>query len=444
MKKAANINEFANNLIPENFLKPEDKDFYVPIYADILEVLRNMVLNDQVESQTFFVAGQAGTGKTTALNFFTTPSLEDNFHIEYINMRDFLDLSDVDIIDFLLAFAFALVKDTPLEDKYYEKLEKIQQIHDGELTETTDKQVDRGTSSGIEGEVSAGGGLLNFVKLRARAFANLQLDVNHRENIRRVFKLKKPSLHRLVNDVIDGYVEKVTGGKKLLVIIDDLDKLQEVKQINAIFIESRSYIFNLKCKKIISIPMYLTKAPEIFNYSQYPIRQFILRLNRNPFEKDRESDEQELKKIEENRQMLRDVIRYRVKEGMKASLLDNEGLEKAIDYSGGIIRQLIRILYVAAVRVRTLKGDKISLQDVTDAVELLRNTLAGTITSSEKIKMLDTILAKNVPVSETSQQFIELLHASNVLAYENGEPWYEVNPLISDTVKVYASRQERD
>ena len=57
MKKAKNINEFANNLIPENFLKSEDKEMYVPIYEDRLKRLRDMVINDQVESQAFFVAG---------------------------------------------------------------------------------------------------------------------------------------------------------------------------------------------------------------------------------------------------------------------------------------------------------------------------------------------------------------------------------------------------
>ena len=86
MKKATNINEFANNLIPENFLKPEDKDVYVPIYEDLLKVLRDMVIKDEVESQAFFVSGQAGTGKTTALNFFTTKTLEKQYSIKYINM----------------------------------------------------------------------------------------------------------------------------------------------------------------------------------------------------------------------------------------------------------------------------------------------------------------------------------------------------------------------
>lgn len=436
MKKAVNINELANNLIPENFLKPEDKDVYVPIYADILEDLRNMVINDKVESQAFFVAGQAGTGKTTALNFFKTEALEKHYHIKFINMRDFLDLSDVDIIDFLLAFAFALVKDSPIEDRYYKQLVEIQKKQEGELIETVERETNRKSGAEIKGEASIRGGFLNFIKLGAGFISNLRLDSSHRRIIREVFKLKKTSLLKLVNELLDDYLEKITRGKKLLVIIDDMDKLKEVQQINSIFIENRNYIFSLKCKKIISIPIYLAKASEIFNYSQDPIQQFILRFTTNPFDKEIRPGEKE--KIESNREMLRKVIKCRVEE--EHSLIDDNALEKAIDYSGGIIRQLIRIVRNAAVRVRTLGAEKICLKDIDEGIERLRNTLAGTITSSNRIKMLDTILKKNIPVSEKAEDFIELLLANNVLAYENGEPWYEVNPLISKTVEVYAER----
>jgi len=124
-------------------------------------------------------------------------------------------------------------------------------------------------------------------------------------------------------------------------------------------------------------------------------------------------------------------------------LIDNDALEEAIDQSGGIIRQLIRIVYVAAVNVRTLEGTKISPDDIKEAVNALRNNMAGTIISTDKINMLHTILEKNVPVSGTSTEFIELLQSNNVLAYENGEPWYEVNPIIRNTVKVYAERQKK-
>ena len=124
-------------------------------------------------------------------------------------------------------------------------------------------------------------------------------------------------------------------------------------------------------------------------------------------------------------------------------MIDDDALEEAIEKSGGIIRQLIRIVWVAAVKVRTLEGAKISADDIKEAIDLLRNNMAGTIISTNKINLLYTVLNKNVPVSETSISFIELLQANNVLAYENGEPWYEVNPIISNTVKVYAERQQK-
>lgn len=439
MKKATNINEFANNLIPENFLKLEDKDVYVPIYEELLKVLRDMVIKDEVESQAFFVSGQAGTGKTTALNFFTTETLEKQYSIKYINMRDFLDLSDVDIIDFLLAFAFAMVKDTPLAQKYYERLVDIQRKHEGEIEEVVERESAKKIGAGAAAEVSAKGGFLNFIKLKADVFSNIKLDKVHREKTREIFKLKKPFLRDLINELLENYIEKITKGKNLLVIIDDLDKMRKIEQINSIFIDNRNYIFSLKCKKIISIPTYLTKMPEISNYSQYPICQFVLRLKPNPF--NGEPAKKEKEKIEANRQMLREVIKCRVRE--KITLIDDDALEVAIEKSGGIIRQLIKIVWVAAVNVRTLGGAKISPDDIKEAVDKLRNDMARTIISTNKINLLYTVLNKNVPVSETSTAFIELLQANNVVAYENGEPWYEVNPIISNTVKVYAERQQK-
>ena len=438
MKKAADINELANNLIPKNFLKPEDKDVYVPIYEDILANLRNMLIHDQEESQIFFVAGQAGTGKTTALNFFRTDALEMHYHIKYINMRDYLDFNDVDIIEFLLAFAFALVKHSPIEDKYYEQLEDFRRQYEGETEKIEETEKTRKTGRETTGEGSMGGGFFNFVKLKAQFFINLRMDTSYREYTRRIFKLNKPFLHKLVNELIDDYIEKVSKGKSLLVIIDDLDKMKEVRQINSIFIENRHYVFSLKCKKIISIPTYLARAPEISNCSQYPIRQFILRLTPNPFdEKMRPGEEDTLKK---NRQLLRQVIENRIADGHM--LIDKNALDKAVENSGGIIRQLIKIVYVAAVGVRTHEGKKISLHDVEEAIGLLRNEMAGTISDSDKIIFLNTVLTKNIPVSETAEQFVELLLSNNVLSYRNGDPWYEVNPIIKDTVKVYAARQD--
>jgi DNA polymerase III delta prime subunit len=437
MKKATTINEFANNLLSENLEIEKDANVYVPIYNEKLEALRDVILNDEVESQTFFVAGQSGTGKTTALNFLKTKQLEDHFFVKYINMRDFLDERDVDIIDFLLTFAFALVKDTALEEDYYEKLVEIQRKHEGELEEIDEKEVEKKAGAGTEVDASAGGGLFNLFNLKARFFAEYKVDTFYRKTTREIFKLKKPHLRDLINELIDKYREKVTRGKKLLTIVDDLDKLKEIQQINSIFLEHRNYIFDLKCKKIFSIPTYLTTSPEIDNYSRHQIPQFVLNLKSNPIAK-KINKKREKEQIGENKKMLMEVIRCRIAEGIE--LIDDDALQEAVEFSGGIIRQLIRIVYHAAIKVRRLQGPKITKEDVEDGIEAVRNTIARTIISSNKIKMLNTILTKNIPVSETSEEFIEVLHANNVLAYTNGTIWYEVNPIIKETVEIYAER----
>jgi hypothetical protein len=427
MKKAENINELANNLIPEDFLKQEDKEFYVPIYDEILRGLRDTIINDRVEAQTFFVAGQSGTGKTTALNFLENDELKKHYFIKYINMRNFLDERDVDIIDFLITFAFALVEDTPLEESYFKELETIRKKHQGELI-------------GVDAGASAEGGFFNFVKLKAGFFANYKMETLYRTKTREIFKVKAPQLLKLANDLIDMYIEKVTKGKKLLVIIDDLDKLKVISQIDSIFLKNRRYIFDLKCKKVISIPTYLTTASEIFNYIQNPIPQFVLKLKPNPIEPDLTVEENET--IETNKSLLEDVIKKRIAADKK--LIDDAALNKAVDFSGGIIRQLVSIIRQAAVKVRMQKGEKISESDVTSAIEILRDAIARTIISSDKINLLETINKKNRPITATSGEFLEVLHANSVLAYKNGTVWYELNPLIKKTVEIYAKKQEEE
>ncbi len=440
MKKAMTINELANNLLAGDLSSDKDANVYVHIYDEKLEELRDVILNDAVETQTFFVTGQSGSGKTTALNFLKTETLEKHFFVKYIRMKDFLDEQDVDIIDFFLAFAFALVKGTVLEDEYYRELVEMQKKREGELEESVEKQTGRKTGAGGEADSEAGAGLFNIIKLKAHFFANYKVDTSYRKTTREVFKLKKPYLQKLVNQLIDRFREKVSAGKNLLVIVDDMDKLTDIRQINAIFLENRNYIFGLKCKKVIPIPTYLVTIPEIDNYARHNITQFVLKLTPNPIDTKVDKNK-ENKHIERNKKMLQEVIKCRIADGI--DLIDAEALELAVKFSGGIIRQLIRIVHSAAAKVRRLKGTRITIEDIEDGIEAARNTITRTIISADKIKLLDTILTKYVPTSETSDEFRKLLHANNVLAYTNGTVWYEVNPLIKYTVEIYAALQNQ-
>ena len=161
MKPAENIFELANNLNPAQPLGPEDRDVYVPIYTEILEGLKDRILFDDIPNQSFFVAGQSGTGKTTALNFLPDHHLDERYSIQFVRGNQLLDPNDLDIIDLLLVLAFKLVENhTPLRNEYYRELDRLQKIHQNVLTEEKVVDKERKASVATEGKASVGGGFL--------------------------------------------------------------------------------------------------------------------------------------------------------------------------------------------------------------------------------------------------------------------------------------------
>lgn len=426
MKKATNIHELANNLNPEKVLSKEDKDFYVPIYDNILETLRDQIINNELENQTVFVVGQAGTGKTTALNFLENEEMSNRFIIKHIRGMYLFDPYDIHIIDLLLIFAHELIKDTTLQDKYYNKLDELQKIHEGVLIKDEEITNERHPT----------------LNIGTKFFANYQMESHIRKTTRKIFIPKKRELLEMINNIIDEFYEKeIKDNKKLLVIIDDLEKLRIPEQIDSLFIDNRHYISQLKCKKIIPIPVHITTHYEVLNLN-VSIQRFGLMLSSNPIDKSQDKEKIE-NIIKKNKDMLRQIIKYRIHENYQ--LIEDNVIEEVIQYSGGVIKQFIRILYGSAVTVRKLKGQKISKNDVESSCQELGNLVGFTIISGDTIKLLEEIRTKNKPSSEfkNSDEFIKALLGTQILAYSNGYPWYEVNPLIEKMVRLYADTDNK-
>ena len=203
MEKAKNIIEFADNFDPSQPLGKEDSDAYVPIYDDILAKLCDRIVYDKLPSRTLFVAGQSGTGKTTALNFLPDEEIEKKYFVKTINFRDLIDLSDIDIIDVLLMIGFELVKGSDLEGKYFTNLEKIRKIHKGVLKQETTIDQSRKASSEAKTEASASAGFFDFLKLKASFFASYRLEKSYRDTAREAFELRKPELLQTINELIE-------------------------------------------------------------------------------------------------------------------------------------------------------------------------------------------------------------------------------------------------
>jgi Cdc6-like AAA superfamily ATPase len=438
MKRATTINELADNLDPSMPLGKEDENVYVPIYDEILSKLRDRIIHDKLESRTLFVAGQSGTGKTTALNFLEDEEISKSFTVKVINFRDLVDLSDVDIIDLLLMIGFELVKGNSLENRYYEKLEEIRKVHKGVLKSEETTTGDKKGTAGAEASVGAKGGFLDILKLKAKFFASYRLEQSYRKEARLAFELNKPELLRTINELIEDYNGEAAGGKKLLLIIDDLDKLKDAQQIRSVFIDNRFYLLELKAKKVIAIPVHLTTENEIISLD-VDIPSFSLRLKTNP--KEELDPEEERKIISKNEGLLKEIVRKRIAEN--TDLIDDDAIAEAAGCSGGILRQYIQLLNMATVEVRRLKGKKVTKNDIDNACQTMRKTFERPIiVSAKKIRYLKNIMDKHIPEADDPDESISALIGNQIIAYSNGATWYDVNPLIKETVRIYAQKAD--
>lgn len=119
LKKAATIEEayqvFETN-VPLN--REQNREFYVDIYhKDLLNLRKELKLN-QIPDKSFFVTGQSGNGKSTALNFLPDESINTDYDVKYLNGRDVFKLDDIDII---LMIDYTIVKgNKPLEKNIWQ------------------------------------------------------------------------------------------------------------------------------------------------------------------------------------------------------------------------------------------------------------------------------------------------------------------------------------
>ena len=440
MKCAETINELANNLLTNRLpSRADDEEIYVPVYDKLLCKLRDKLQHTtELPSHTLFVTGQPGTGKSTALNFLADRTLNKKFNTLILNAEDLLDLNDVDIIDVILMFGFKMTEcSQSLQLKYFGKLNKIQQMHD-DLLETEETNITtklNSTGADVEGRI--GVGLPKFISFGTDIFLKYKRDNECRQKTREIFSLKKEDIFSLVNGMITDWMSERADGKELLLIIDGLEKIREKQYIDSIFRDNYRYLVELNCCKIITIPVSSASSPEITSICRQ-IERFILRLKPNPLEPP-QNKEKDTEIITRNKSLFAEIIYKRISADAR-HLVAQEAIDEAIQMSGGILRQFIEILYHAAVRVRRNGGATVSLNDVKSSCEELKSTLSFAVISSPVIKLLDQIHKDNLPTSDSSEEFIRALQSLQIMAYINGTPWYEVNPLIEKTVEIYAGK----
>jgi len=420
MKKAETIEEVYHIFAPEKYLTKEDKDFYVNLYGEKLNRFVTALKFNQIPSKTFFIAGQSGNGKSSVLNLLTTnyEDIEKKYMFHTIAGREIFFYKDIDIVDILLMIANVFIKESQsLQNTYFEKLKKLTEINDGSLEESASSTKGKKVDASLNAHIGVGAKFLNILKAGIDFESSYRLNEEIRVDARRFFKIKRRELIELTNEIIFEYKKEKNNAKDLIIMIDDLEKKDN---IDALFLEDISLLNELNIVKIITMPIYLYRNE---NFPQADVREFGLKL------KTFEGDEYIYDK-----NLLKKVIEKRLED---KNLISQTAIEKAIKFSGANLRQLIRLIHIAAEKCLSVETDKITIKEIEDAIETLK------LGYSPKVNNMKTFLTEIQTTrnyKDNSENLINIAKATKmelVFAYFNGIEWYELNPVVKDALEKY-------
>jgi len=358
MPKATNLIEAYNNFVVEPLKTEEEfRDFYVerPKGAPSpIEELKDRIENAESAKKYLFL-GFRGCGKSTELNRLSRALDENRFLIVSYSIRE-LDVSDFDFRDFFASMALKIY------DTAEKEIELERDIKDDfrefmmRITKVSEEDITRYREAGIS--------FSKFILLK------LGREAKTREYNRKALETKISDLIQRLN-WLTMEVESKTS-KRVVVIVDDLDKLARGQQAEDFFYKNYGLLIQPNCFFIYTFPLPLTFIPYYENVRHAFDEDIIL-----PQLPVRSRDRKRIN--EENFNFYKGIVEKR----MDLGLIEEEALKDAI-LSTGKTSEFISVMRDAAIKAYRNENERITKEEVRKALEKLRRTYDRTLTEAHK------------------------------------------------------------
>ncbi len=289
------------------------------------------------------------------------------------------------------------VTDEPKGDSYVISALRIPSF------EVEEEEVERQKSYGIS--------LSKFLRLKIGSEAKT------REYIRKELETRISDLIQRLNWLIAEVEDK--SSKKVVVVIDDLDKLTRGEQAEKFFYQNYSLLLLPDCFVVYTFPIPLAFNPYYENVRQAFDGSFILP---QPPIVDREE-----KLIEENFEFYRKIAEKR----MNLNLIDDIAMKEAI-LSTGKLSEFILIIREAAIKAYRNGREKITLDEIEAALEKLRRTYDRTLTERHKRRLVEIYEKKDARDRDEKDSISrDLLFSLTAVEYEDEDGrWCDINPIL--------------
>ncbi|MDQ6813866.1 MAG: ATP-binding protein [Bacteroidota bacterium] len=435
-KKATKLEEIDNAVRFDVPVGP-DHEFYTDFFdvrGDFedkmiyrsLNVSKKFVFDSSINrgnKTLLFLAGMRGSGKTSELEKIAKKLNNKNcFFCITCNLDEGLDLNDMEYMDILIYQLERLFKqlqkaDMELDEQIVGSLQKWFDERVAEVNKAIKNE------SGFEIEVSAGTpSLLSFLGITTKLKNNLQGSKENAQKIRTVFKNNFTDFAKKINEFFE-WVNSVlrANGKaqELLFIVDGLEKTATLEIRKKIILEESNRIRQIKANTIFTLPIELMPETRRIEVNNNMVISF-------PFVKIRERSGVI---VEDAVERFNEFVYKRIDQ----KLFDcADTVRKAILYSGGSPRELLRILQYAYM----YSDDEAMVLDSAAINKAISKLAAQTaqyvsVKDLEKLKQLkeDNDAGKSIPYDEDCQILLEKLI---IMEYNDGN-YKRVNPIVEES-----------
>jgi hypothetical protein len=390
-------------------LKPgkngELNPFYVNRPGNPVAELTDALLAPFYRPPKFYFSGHRGCGKSTELlHILANPEILKKFWPVHFSIREETDIVDLDFRDVLLAIGGRMFRD------YRQARGELPELLLKELNNWSGK-VEKEVKNALAGRVSEieiGASLNAFF---VNAGMKMKLEPATRVELRQVIEKDITGLIAIINSIAAAIYNKE---KRIpLILIDDMDK-PDLEKAREIFHDRREIMMQPNCAIVYTVSSALFYSKEFDAIRDQAI--FLPNIILHP-------------RLEPERHNIDgyNALRQFTYLRMDADLIDKQALEDSITYSGGVFREMARIMRTAIGQARRRKAIKIESVDVDWAATEIRNEYRRILDKND-LQYLKKVYESNR--LEYNDRLTPLMQLLAILEYKNGENWCDVHPVL--------------
>jgi hypothetical protein len=382
----------------------EPNPFYVDRPGNPTDRLVRELLREYHLTPKYFLSGHRGCGKSTELRkLAANPKILEKYWPVHYSIRDEGDINNLDYRDVLLSIGGQMYRQYHQTGKRLPKqlLAELDSFR-GRVEETVTIASSRLAETEIEGKLDA---------FFAQAGLKIKLEPRTRTLVRQVIEQSISELISLLGLIATAIY--TTEKRWPLVLIDDLDK-PNLERSREIFYEHRESMLQP------NVPLVYTVTSPLFYSTEFQaIRDRAIFL---PNVKLHEQGQPETTCEQGYRTMWTFALKR-----MQPDLISDEALLAATRVSGGLFREMARVMRSSIDRATAEAHNRVEIVDVDKAEAEIRGEYTRFITKEQRI-ILRAVRQNNR--YDEPDKVAPLLQMLAVLEYANGEPWCDVHPAL--------------